>query len=444
MPLNGWNGKVMAVEPGGTIGSISYGNTVDPNAYTTPAGITGLANGIQRGYAMMSTDAGHTGSDNTWWNDLGRFIDLGYRGGHEMAVKGKMVVTAYYTQPPARTYYNACSGGGRVAMMEAQRYPEDFDGIIAGDPGFNWTDLMAAELWATRATADTAAANLPTSKTAMITAAAIAACDGDDGIVDGIISDPPTCKFDPGVLQCAGADAPTCLTAGQVDAVRKIYAGATYPDGTRISFGHERGSESGWGSMYTGITDVNTQGGVSDRNYIRLSVFVDPTYDLKTFDWNNDMDFMKDKTGMIMDATDPNLWPFLARGGKLLMYYGWADGLAPSRAAPTYYEDVVKTLGSRGTVENFFRLFMVPGMGHCSGGIGPNRFDMVKVLEDWSENGIAPDKIIATRLSSTGVPDMTRPVCPWPQVARYTGTGSTTSAQNFYCARPKSLEAGDN
>ena len=437
MPLAGWNGKLMAVEPGGLIGSISYGNTVDPSALTNPAGVAGLAGGLQRSYAMMSSDAGHTTTDNSWYNQLDRFIDVGYRGSHEMTLKGKIVTAAFYAQSPARTYFNACSGGGRVAMIEAQRFPEDYDGIIAGDPGANWNSLMAAELWQTRASTDSPEANLPLSKAPMITAAAIAQCDADDGLKDGIISNPAACHFDPIVLQCKGADGPDCLTAGQVSTVRKVYQGPHYPDGRRISYGLLPGSESGWGTKYIGITDVNTQGGVGDRLFIKLSVFNDAKYDLKTFDFNHDMDFMKDKTAAIMDATNPDLSGFKARGGKLLEYYGWADDLAPPQFTPDYYESVVAKMGSRSSVEDFYRLFMVPGMGHCQGGIGPNKFDLVKVLEGWSEKGVAPDSIIATRVDEkTSKPNMTRPICPWPQVAKYSGSGSVDDAKNFYCVRP--------
>ena len=436
MPSTGWNGKLLAVEPGGTLGSISYGNTVDLAALTNAAGVTGLADGLQRGYAMMSTDGGHVSADNTWWTDLGRAVDLGYRAGHEMTVKGKMVVAAFYATPPGLTYFDACSGGGRVAMMEAQRYPEDYDGIVAGDPGFNWNDLMVAELWASRATTDSPAANLPNSKLQMITDAAVAACDTIDGVRDGIIDDPRNCHFDPSVLQCSGADAATCLTAGQVDAVRKIYAGASSPDGKRISYGHEPGSETGWANMYTGVSDVNTQGGVSDRLFYKLMIFGDPNYDLKTFDYNNDVDFTNDKTAWLMNATNPDLSGFKARGGKLIEYYGWADGLAPSGATPDYYDQVVATMGGRSAVQSFYRLFMVPGMGHCSGGYGPNKFDALKALEAWVEKGAAPDKIVAARVTN-GFVDMTRPFCPYPQVARYTGSGFTSVGTNFYCINPK-------
>jgi feruloyl esterase len=440
LPLNNWNGKLMGTTPGGTLGSLSWGNTVaDLNAPTDGNGISGLANGIQRGYAMMTTDGGHVSADQTWWNDLGRFIDLGYRGAHEMAVKGKTVTQAFYTQKPSRTYFSGCSGSGRVAMMEAQRYPEDFDGIVAGHPGSNWVDLMTAELWATWATTAKPEYNLPAAKVPMIHAAGIAACDADDGVKDGIISNPMLCKFDPVVLQCKGEDGPDCLTEGQVTGLKRIYAGATTPDGRRISYGHEVGSEMGWGSMYTGISDINTQGGNSNRNYIRLSVFNDPNYDLRTFDWNHDYDFMKDKTAHIIDATDPDLSAFKARGGKLISYYGWADGLAPSRYITTYYEEVVAKMGNRAEVENFYRLFMVPGMAHCRGGVGPNKFDMVKALENWSERNIAPDQVVATRLGKDGKPDMTRPLCPWPQVAKHNGVGPINEAKSFYCAAPTTI-----
>jgi len=442
LPLNGWNGKLLGTTPGGVLGSLSIGNTVkDLKEPVNGVGINGLAHGIQRGYAMMTTDGGHVSADDTWWNDLGRFQDLGYRAGHEMAVKGKTVTTAFYTQKPSRTYFSGCSGAGRVAMMEAQRYPEDFDGIVAGEPGANWVDLMTAELWATWATTEKPEYNLPAAKVPMITKAAIAHCDADDGLKDGIISNPPVCKFDPVVLQCkGGVDGPDCLTEGQVIGLKRIYAGAKTPDGRRISYGHEIGSEGGWGRMYTGISDINTEGGNSNRTYIKLSVFNDPKYDLRTFDWHHDYDLMKEKTAWAMDATNPDLSAFKARGGKLITYYGWADGLAPSRYTPDYYDSVVAKMGNRAEVESFYRLFMVPGMGHCSGGVGPSKFDMVTALENWSEKGQAPDQVMASRVDKDGKVDMTRPLCPYPQVAKYTGTGSINEAKNFYCTATSSVK----
>jgi feruloyl esterase len=438
LPISSWNGKLLGVAGGGTQGSIVYGTTVDPSALTNPVGVSGLADGVQRGYAVMSTDGGHVGTDDTWWNDLGRAVDLGYRAGHEMALKGKLLTNAYYGQAPAYSYFTACSGGGRMGMMSAQRNPEDYDGIVAGAPGFNWSDLMAAELWAAKATTETPASNIPNSKLALITNAAVQACDAIDGLQDGIIDDPRKCNFDPGVLQCQGADGPDCLTAGQVTAVRKVYQGAHYPDGTRISYGHTPGSETGWANLYTGITDMNNQGGASDRQYFRLMVFNDPLFDLRTFDFNNHLKLAKDRAAWILDATSTKLDGLRARGGKLITVYGWADGLAPPGATADYHEQVVNdTQGGRQAVDGFYRLFMVPGMGHCSGGNVPNKFDTLKVLEAWVERGVAPDAIVAAQTNPDGTVKRTRPVCAYPKVARYDGHGSQDDAANFSCKNPR-------
>jgi feruloyl esterase len=427
LPLEKWNGKLLGVAPGGTGGTIIYEEGAGNMSL-------GLAAGLRRGYAMMSTDLGHVASDQTWWNDFGRLIDLGYRGAHEMAIKGKEVTAAFYRQRPTRTYYNGCSGGGRVGLMEAQRYPDDFDGIIVGDPGYNWTNLMAFEIWGARAVTETPKANLSTAKIAMLAAAVVAACDADDGVRDGIVSNPLTCRFDPAVLQCKAADGPDCLTAEQVGAVRKLYDGVTYPDGRLISHGSERGSEASW-AVYAGITDVNTQGGASARSFIRRTIMEDPGFDFKTFDFNYDMDLIRDKAAAIMDATSPDLSGFKARGGKMIHYHGWADGAA--RAMIDYYESVVSKVGMRSTVEDFYRLYLAPGMGHCGGGVGPNQFEPLTALEAWSEKGIAPDAMIATRVDpKSGKPDMTRPLCPWPKAAHYGGVGDPMVAANFYCADP--------
>jgi feruloyl esterase len=442
MPLNKWNGKLFGFTPGGMLGAITY----EHMPYMM-GDVGGLESAIRHGYAGISTDGGHNcgdnnptcepspGSNNNWLNDLGRVIDFGYRGAHEMALKGKLVAAAFYAQQPAHTYFSSCSGGGRVAMMAAQRYPDDFDGIIAGDPGANWNDLELAQMWFLRATTDDPAANIPLSKLPAIHNLALAQCDANDGLKDGIISNPLSCKIDPGVLQCKGAEDANCLTAPQVQAVRKFYAGLTYPDGRHISYGLLPGSELGWTS-YTGITDGNKQGGASTRNYIKNGIFNDPNYDVRQFDWDRDVDFMKEKTEAIVDATNPDLTQFKARGGKLLEYYGWADGLAPPGFTLDYHESVVKKIGSRAAVDDFYRLFMLPGMGHCTGGSGPDKFDAVDALENWVEKGVAPDRMIATRADKDGKVDMARPICPYPQGPKYSGVGSPNEARNFYCAAP--------
>ena len=430
MPLNNWNGKLFGFTPGGMLGAITYADSV-----ATKGDVGALESAIRHGYAGIATDGGHVSSDVTWLNDLGKVIDFAYRGVHEMALKGKSVAAAFYSQQPTHTYFESCSGGGRVAMMAAQRYPDDFDGIIAGDPGANWNGLEMAQMWFLRATTDDPAANFPVSKLPVVHNLALTQCDANDGLKDGIIHNPLSCKIDPSVLQCKGADGPECLTSPQVEAVKKFYAGVTYPDGRRISYGLLPGSELGWTS-YTGISDGNKQGGASTRAYIKNGIFNDPNYDVRKFDWNLDADFLKEKTEAIIDATNPDLSAFKARGGKLIEYYGWADGLAPPGFTLGYHEDVVKKIGSRAAVDDFYRLFMVPGMGHCGGGTGPDHFDAVGALETWVEKGVAPDRMVASRVDKDGKADMTRPICPYPQGPKYLGTGSTNEARNFYCAAP--------
>jgi feruloyl esterase len=318
--------------------------------------------------------------------------------------------------------------------MEAQRFPGDFDGIIAGDPGYNWTTLMAFELWGPHLVTQTSGSALTKEKVATLASAVMAACDAKDGVKDGIISDPLACKFDPAVLKCRGADGPTCLTADQIRVVRGLYDGVRHPDGRLIYRGFARGTEATW-TMYVGITDLNRQGGASARDFIQKTVMGDPTFDLNRFDFDHDVDITQERAGLVMDATSPDLSAFKARGGKLIHYHGWADG-APQTMID-YYRSVASKKGGLAKVEDFYRLFLAPGMTHCGGGVGPNRFEPIAALEAWSEKGVAPNSMVATRLDSSGKPDMTRPVCPWPKMTRYDGRGDTNAAQNFHCAVPR-------
>jgi feruloyl esterase len=415
LPLSGWNGKFLHVGNGAWGGSIQYG---------------ALSNGLRRGYAVASTDTGHTGPDASF--ALGhpeKLIDFGYRAVHETAVQGKAVTAALFGTPPRYAYFDGCSGGGRQSFMEAQRYPGDFDGIIAGAPGFNRTDAAFQTIGMAQATHLDAASFIPPAKYPLIHAAAMRACDARDGLEDGLIGDPAQCDFDPGVLRCEGADSATCLTAAQVVAARKIYAPIVDPrDGALVSRGLEPGSELHWGGV------AGEQPHAMYHGLFRFVVFEDPNWDYRSLDVAKHLDLARRADGGILAATSTDLESFVNNGGKLLMYHGWADQNIPPRGTVDYYEQLSARLGTAAT-ENAARLFMVPGMGHCGGGHGPNEFDMLTVLEQWREQGQAPDAIVATQRSDGRVV-RTRPLCPYPQVAKYKGTGSIDAAENFSCVTP--------
>lgn len=417
LPVSGWNRKYEAVGNGGWAGSISYG---------------AMAAALRRGYATSSTDTGHVGDTGSF--ALGhpeKYIDFAYRSEHEMAVTAKAIIRAFYGEPPRFSYWNGCSTGGRQALMEAQRYPEDFDGIIAGAAANPRIALAASGLWIAAAVLKDPASYIPPSKYLVIHQAAIKACDLTDKLQDGLIGDPMQCRFDPRVIQCKGSDRPDCLTAAQVEAARKIYAGPSNPrTKAQIYPGLAPGSELGWG--------VRAQGPeAADRvvDTFRYAVFQDPKWNWRTFDFDKDMETALRSSAAIVDANDANLRPFFSRGGKLLMYHGWDDPQVAPGASINYYKRVVETLGGVAKTTNSIRLFMAPGMGHCGGGEGPNTFDALGALEHWVEQGKAPEAIIASH-PTNGAVDRTRPLCPYPQIAQYKGAGSIDDAANFACKAP--------
>jgi len=440
LPAAGWNGKFQGIGNGGFAGSITF---------------AGLAEAVRHGYAAASTDTGHqAGGTNAEWA-LGhpeKIIDFGHRAIHEMTVKAKAIVAAYYGSPPKRSYFSACSNGGRQALMEAQRYPADYDGIIAGAPANHWTALLVNGMAVVQATAGDA--YIPASKLPAIQAAALAACDADDHVKDGVIEDPSRCRFDPAKLQCAGAASDACLTAPQVKALRAIYAGTRYADGRLLSPGYAPGGEAeqgGWGSWITGPAPEKSLLYQFGTNYFRYMVYNDPAWDYRTFNVDRDAKAAVERTAHLLNATDPDLRRFQARGGKLILYHGWSDAAIPAQHLIDYYQSVVKKLGAKRTA-SFVRLYMAPGVQHCGGGSGPNVFGQMSVgtgdprtsmaaaLERWVEQGIAPEEIIAARYKAGSNPASgvvrTRPLCPYPKVARYKGTGSTDEAANFECVTP--------
>jgi len=409
LPATDWNGKFQGVGNGGWTGSIA-----------TPA----LATALRRGYAVASTDTGHVGGSASF--ALGhpeKVIDFGYRAIHEMTLKGKALATAYYdANAPEHAYFVGCSAGGRQGMKAAQLYPDDYDGIVAGSPGLNWSGRALQTVWVGQAVAE---APLPAAKFATLNAAAIAACDSLDGVSDGVIENARQCSFDPVVLQCSAGETDSCLTPPQVETARRIYGTVRNSrTGETVVAGLSPGSETGWNTM-AGAQPFGP--GVDLFKYV---VFGDAEWDFRTLDWDGDI-ARTQSASAAMDALDTNLAPFFARGGKLLSYHGWSDPQISPGSTVDYFEAVLGSLGAA-AVQDAYRLYMVPGMAHCGGGTATDQFDLLTALEQWVEQGQAPDSIPASRVEA-GQVVRTRPLCPWPQSAVYDGSGSTDAMENFSC-----------
>jgi len=454
MPAEGWNGRFEQVGNGGFAGRIQL-------AVMVPA--------LRNGFATASTDDGHTGGGAPAWaiGHPQKVIDFGYRAVHETAQKSKSIIRAFYGRAPDRDYFNGCSDGGREALMEAQRFPHDFNGILAGAPANFWTHIFTGFAWNEQAMMANPASYIPASKLPIIQQAALDACDALDGIKDGVINNPRRCHFNPAVLQCKGADGPGCLTAPQVEALKKIYAGPKDPHtGRQIFPGFEPGAEAAPADWPAWITGKSSRGGLQfffANGFFGDMVFGNPQWDFRSFDFSKDTKLADAKFASILNSTNPNLQPFKARGGKLILYQGWADSAVAPENAINYYESVVALTRKAGHLDNlqalettqgFFRLYMAPGMGHCGGGTGPNSFgglvqspavpndpehNIFLALREWVEKDVAPNRIIATKYVHNKPADgvaRTRPLCPYPEEAAWTGKGSTDHAANFVCRLP--------
>jgi feruloyl esterase len=412
MPTTGWNGKFQAVGNGAFSGSINA---------------AAMMTALTRGYATASTDTGHSGGGAAW--ALGhpeKVIDFGWRAVHEMTVVSKQVIAAFYQSAPRYSYWNGCSAGGRQGMKEAQRFPADFDGIIAGSPGLDWTARAAQAVRMAKELERSEEAQLLDSELKLLHQAVLDACDTLDGVTDGVLENPQRCTFDPTVLQCKQTGGPSCLTSAQINTARMMYESPINPQSKRAITGLMRGSELGWNHL--GWTASAQATGLDQFRYI---VFGDPTWTIRQFHFESDIVRAEETDRDTINALDPNLKPFLDRGGKLLHYHGWNDPQISPLNSTQYFTRVSESLGAD-AIKGSYRLFMEPGVGHCGGGAGPYRFDAVGVLEQWVEKGLAPDSIVASH-EFGGVVDRTRPLCPYPQVAVYKGSGSTNEAANFVC-----------
>ena len=435
LPSSGWNGKIHGEGNGGFAGSINY---------------TALGDSVLSGYASSSTDTGHKGdaTDARWaLGHTEKIVDFGYRAVHETADKTKAVVRAFYGDNAKHSYFSSCSNGGRQALMEAQRFPADYDGIIAGAPAASFTHIIASFTWDLQAAEVNPASYIPANKYAAIETAIVAACDARDGVKDGVLDDPTKCDFKPATMLCNGPESAACLTQPEVAALEKIYAGPRNSRGEQVYPGFLPGGQSGlagWGLWVSGAAPGKglqyafaTQGGAN-------LIYQNPAWDYRAYNFDHDVKVADDTMGQRLNAVDPNLKALKARGGKLIVYHGWSDSALAPLATVNYYQNVVAKMGQKPTTD-FVRLYMVPGMQHCGGGPGADSFgatpggpqsdaehSLSAALEGWVEKNTAPDKIIATKYSS-GQAVRTRPLCPYPQVARYSGTGSTDDAANFKC-----------
>ena len=414
LPTSQWNGKFIAVGSGGWGGSLSYGE---------------MADALRRGYATSATDDGHTGPSASFVvGHPEKLIDFAYRAEHEMTVEAKTLIHAFYGRDPRYSFWNGCSGGGREGLLQASRYPHEFDGIIAGDPA-----NIRRNAWALGLAVQTfkdPEDYIPPAKYPMIHRAVLDACDAKDGLKDGLIEAPESCNVDFKSLQCKAVDGPDCLTAHQVQTAQTITSPVATKTG-RILFPRvEPGTELRWSRLAGGPQPADLF-----LDEFRYVVYQDPNWDWRSFDLERDSAKAHaiDKN---VDELNPDLTAFEKHGGKLLLYHGWADQQVAPGSSVEFYKAVLDSSGSPEQTSNWIRLFMAPGMAHCSGGEGPDTFDKISAMEQWVEQGKTPEQIIAAH-KTAGKIDRTRPLCPYPQVAHYNGTGSIDEASNFSCRLPQ-------
>jgi len=414
LPLSGWNRKLLAVGNGGLGGAVPYGS---------------LAAALADGYAAAGTDTGHVGGNGDFViGHPEKLVDFAHRAIHEMTVSAKTVVSAHYDAPPERSYFNACSTGGRQGLIEAQRYPEDFDGIVVGDPSWDQMRLYAARVALNVSMNREPAAVIPPEKYPMIHQAVLDACDAADGVEDGVLEDPAQCTFDYASLTCSGDDRADCLTAGQVESAQAMTSPITdRASGAVLHPGrYYPGSELGWGGVGGPLPSGESWEGMK-------KIVFTPDWDYHTIRVPEDVERAVEADDGLLFGGDPDLSRFFGRGGKLLMYHGWADPLVSPDTSLIMYRQIHEAVGR--AAEDSLVLFMVPGMNHCRGGAGTDTFDRVAALDQWVESGTKPRSIVASRVTD-GTVVRTRPLCAYPAVARYVGSGSTDDAGNFRCEVP--------
>jgi feruloyl esterase len=404
MPTDQWNGKLLVVGNGGFAGWIQgYGD---------------MQIALRLGYAAAATDTGHSSDDGpNGMFGLGhqeKIVDFAYRAIHELTLASKQIIGDFYARMPQYSYFKGCSTGGRQAVMAAQRYPDDFDGIIAGALANRHIHMHTAGFARSVALARHPERALPEEKAKLVSDAVMKQCDT---LHEGFLNNPRLCTFDFSTLLCPGAERDTCLTAGQLRSVETFYGGVKTTAGALVFSGQALGNP---------IPVLRSVPPASVTDTVRIWAFQDPNYDWSSFDLDRDMPIIDRKIGFV-DAVDPDLTAFKAHGGKLLLYAGWGDTSITPENTVLYYESVLGRMGQ--SQDDWTRLFMVPGMGHCRGGDGPHAFDTIGALEQWREQGRAPSSIMARNPQS----GLSRPLCPYPQYARYAGRGDLKDAANWTC-----------
>ncbi len=414
MPAENWNGKLVGIGNGIWGGSIIYSELAEP---------------LARGYATVATDTGHIGIGMNVKFAVGhkeKLIDFGYRAVHEMTVKAKDIIAAYYGRKEQRSLWVSCSTGGRQGLMEGYRYPEDYDGISSMAPANSMVGLMIGELWTGYAAMKEDARRLSLPKMMAVNRAFVSQCDEKDGLKDEIAGDPERCSFDPGILHCKEGDREDCLTAPQVAALRDIYAGAKNPrTGEQIFAGFPPGSEQQLMALVSGKEPFPVA-----TSYFRDLVFNNPQWDYKSYDYDKDLEATFRAGSDYLDVPSDGLARYFEGGGKLLLSHGWADGLIPAANTAAFYKAMTAKMDPKKAAESV-RLFMLPGVSHCVGGEAPSVTDMLSVIDQWVETGKAPERIIAS--SAPNQKQISRPICPYPQTAKYKGSGSTEDAVSFEC-----------
>jgi feruloyl esterase len=428
LPTASWNERFQMVGNGGTAGVISF---------------AAMDNALRKGFATASTDTGHDAAKEplatfayvTPQNPHGKrkLLDFAYLSVHNTAVLAKQVIQAYYGKPARYSYWVGCSTGGRQGMQEAQRYPEDFDGLVIGAPGLYLTGNVTRRIWVGQS--QVGAGAIPVEKLPLLTKAVYGKCDAVDGLTDGIIDDPRRCGFLPArdVPKCAAEEGADCFTAAQIKALGKIYGGPHDSQGRQLFPGEPVGSEPVWADNLINPIKTVLPRSESQMKFAMLEPPPGPSWSYTMFDFDKDPPRVK-RAAAELNPRNPDLAPLKKRGGKIVHYSGWADQQVNPFPGIEYYETVSKRMGERAT-RDFYRLFMVPGMFHCGGGPGCGTVDWLAAVVDWVEKGIAPEVLTGAHVES-GKTTKTRPVCPYPQVARYKGTGSVDDAANFACAAP--------
>ena len=437
MPLKGWNGRLWGIGGRNLAGEISY---------------KGLAGRLSEGYAAVASDSGHpsaTTMDSAWAvGHHEKLIDYGYRAAHEVTVAAKRVIAAFYGRTAERSYFSGCSNGGREALMEAQRFPEDYDGIIAGAPAFEAANSVTGWAFLQFVWLTDQGHMIPPSKLQPITNAIVKKCGGADEVRDGYLADPQRCAISRSDLVCDGPG-PHCLTPKQFETLEMLHAGPRIGSDKPLFRGYAMGSESAWDGMHFDAKQADAGDFLFANGVFRDFVHGDPAWDFHNFDPVRDSRLAQEKLAPVINATNPDLRRFIAHGGKLILYHGWSDEAFPAASTIDYYESVVKSVGEA-EAQGSVRLFMAPGMGHCRFGPGPNYFgqpltkgrtdperSIGALLRRWAEGGVSPERIVAFKLSDDDDPNSkvirTRPLCAWPKIAKYRGAGDADSESGFEC-----------